>query len=107
MIKGFNVVGPHCMENSHGIVDKSRSTKHALCIVLVELLIFQVLPFHPIGSFDELTTGKFRHLCHDIVDATRNDGRDGGPIGAEVLCDGGEFQMIVQLVMMRLSKRCR
>jgi hypothetical protein len=70
MIKGFNNVGPHYVEHGHIIVDKSRLSKHALCIVLVELQIFQILPFRPIRAFEEFTTGKPHHFCHNVVDTT-------------------------------------
>ena len=62
-IVGFDVVGPHQIEDSRLGFDVFRIAKHILLHVLVELKEFGFLPVAPVVLVLELTTGKAVCSC--------------------------------------------
>ncbi len=69
-VKCFDAIGPDKIEDRIILVDLYWVTKHALCIVLVELEEFGCLPVVPVGLFNQLPPCEGINPCYILTYTT-------------------------------------
>jgi hypothetical protein len=102
-IECLDVISPHKVEHCVVLFHGDGFAEHHLFVILIQLKIFQVLPFGSVVLLEEVAAGESHDSCHIVMDVPRFN----NVVPLSTLKDGSvcdEVQAVIQLVMGELQE---